>query len=96
MRIKFTNLYKLLPEKSKIFNKVNYLIKNNQFIGGEEVKNFELEFSLFTGSKFCVSVGNGTDALFLAIKSLKLKRGSEVIIPVNTWISTAEAAVDSG
>ena len=68
MKIKFTNLYKLLPEKNKIFNKINYLIKNNQFVGGEEVKKFELEFSLFTGSKFCVSVANGTDALFLAIK----------------------------
>ena len=96
MKINFTNLYKLTPEKNKIFKKINYLIKKNQFIGGEEVVKFETEFSKFTRSKYCVSVANGTDALILAIKALKLKNGSEVIVPVNTWIATAEAVLASG
>ena len=73
MKINFTNLYKLAPEKNKIFKKINHLIKKNQFIGGEEVIKFEAEFSKFTGSRYCVSVANGTDALLLAIKALKLK-----------------------
>ena len=38
-------------------------------------------------------VGNGTDALEIAIQSLNLRKGSEVILPVNTWISTAEAII---
>ena len=71
MKINFTNLYKLQPEKNKIFNKINYLIKTNQFIGGKEVIKFEAEFSKFTGSRYCVSVANGTDALLLSIKALK-------------------------
>ena len=69
------------------------MIKSSKFVGGTEVKLFEKNFSKFTGSKYTVSLGNGTDALEIAIKSLSLKKGSEVILPVNTWISTAEAIV---
>ena len=94
--IKFTDLYKLAPDKKKITNKINYLIRNNKFIGGDEVVKFEKEFSKFTGSKYCISVANGTDALYLAIKTLKLKNECEAIVPVNTWISTAEAIVNAG
>ena len=96
MKVKFTNLYKIIPNKKKIFNKINFLIKNSRFVGGEEVINFENNFSRFTGAKYCVTVGNGTDALEIAIKALNLKKNSEIIVPVNTWISTAEAVVNNG
>ena len=96
MKIKFTNLYKLLSDKSKIINKINTLIKQSQFIGGREVENFEKNFRKFVKAKYCVTVGNGTDALEIAVASLKLKKNSEVILPVNTWISTAEAIVSNG
>ena len=52
-------------------------------------------FSKFTGSKYTVGLGNGTDALEIAVKSLNIKENSEVILPVNTWISTAEAALSN-
>ena len=94
-QVKFTNLYKLVPEKKKIFSKINSLIKNSKFIGGKEVKLFEKNFANFVGSKNCTSVANGTDALEMAVKSLKIKKGSEIIVPVNTWISTAEAVLAS-
>ncbi len=74
MKIKFTNLYKLLSDKSKIINKINTLIKQSQFVGGEEVENFEKNFRKFVKAKYCVSVGNGTDALEIAVASLKLKK----------------------
>lgn len=96
MKIKFTDLYKLVHNKQKIFKKINSLIKNNQFVGGKEVNLFEKEFSSYTGSKYCVTLANGTDALILAIKALNIKKNSEVIVPVNTWISTAEAVVACG
>ncbi len=95
MRIKFTNLYKLIPEKKNIFFKINSLIKKSQFVGGKEVKKFEKSFSNYVGAKYCVSLGNGTDALEIAVNSLNLKKGSEVILPVNTWISTAEAVLSN-
>ncbi len=96
MKVKFTNLYKIIPNKNLIFKKINYLIKNSKFVGGEEVINFENDFSKFTSSKYCTSVGNGTDALEIAVKALKLKKNSEIIVPVNTWISTAEAVINNG
>ena len=40
MKVKFTNLYKLISEKKKIFNKINLLIKKSSFVGGKDVKNF--------------------------------------------------------
>ena len=95
-KINFTNLYKLIPQKKKILNKINFIIKNSKFIGGDIVESFEKKFSNFVGSKYCVTVGNGTDALEIAVRSLKLKKGSEIIVPVNTWISTAEAVVNNG
>jgi dTDP-4-amino-4,6-dideoxygalactose transaminase len=93
MNVKFFDIYKAAPTKKKIFLSIIKSIKNNNFIGGEEVKKFEDNFSKFIGIKNTISVGNGTDALEIAIKSLNLKKGSEVIIPVNTWISTAEAVI---
>jgi dTDP-4-amino-4,6-dideoxygalactose transaminase len=95
MRVKFTNLYKLIPKK-KFFLSLNSLIKKSIYVGGNEVKKFEKNFSNFTGTKYCISVANGTDALEIAIKSLNLKKGSEIIVPNNTWISTAEAVVNNG
>ncbi len=96
MKVKFTNLYKLIYNKKEIFNKIQNLVKNSHFSGGDEVLKFENSFKKFVGAKYCVSVGNGTDALEIAIKSLSLKKNSEIIIPVNTWIATAEAVVNNG
>ena len=92
-KINFFDLYKLIPEKKKIFSKINSLVKNSKFIGGEEVENFEKNFSKYVKAKYCISLGNGTDAIEIALKSLNLKKNSEVIVPVNTWISTAEAVI---
>ena len=91
MQVNFTNLYKLIPEKKKILREINTLISNSKFIGGKEVKIFENNFSNFVKAKYCITVGNGTDALEIALMSLNLKKGSEIIVPNNTWISTAEA-----
>ena len=95
MKVKFTDLYKIIHDKKKILSRINQLIKGSNFIGGEEIDLFEKNFSKFTGSKYAVSLGNGTDALEIAIKSLNIKKNSEVILPVNTWISTAEAVLSN-
>ena len=96
MKVKFTDLYKLAPQKKLILSKINTLIKKSKFVGGKEVDKFEKNFAKFTGAKYCASLGNGTDALEIAVKSFNLQKNSEVIVPVNTWISTAEAVVNNG
>ena len=94
--IKFSDLdlqHKLL--KRDLFLSFNETFKSNQFIGGKNINQFEKNFSKIIKSKFCIGVANGTDALEIAIKSLNLKKNSEVLVPANTWISTAEAVVQN-
>jgi len=65
------------------------------FIQGDEVKNFEKNFSDYLEVKYCISVNSGTDALILGLRSLNLKPQDEVIIPANTFIATALGATEN-
>ena len=79
---------------------INYLNKSisKGWISSEgpEVKRFENNFSNFIGSKYSVAVSSGTAALEIALKSLELKKGDEVIIPNFTIISNAMAVLKEG
>lgn len=59
------------------------------YIEGDEDKIFEKAFAEYCDNKYCVGVGNGLDALFLALKALGIKDGDEIIVPSNTYIATA-------
>ena len=81
---------------NEILRKVKNLILGSNFIGGKEVSLFEKRFKKFCNVKHCITVGNGTDALSIALKSLNLKKNSEVIVPAMTWKSTALAPLNLG
>lgn len=66
------------------------------YIEGEEDENFEKLFASYCNRKYCVGVGNGLDALFLALKALGIKEDDEVIVPSNTYIATALAVTYAG
>ncbi|GAA1613257.1 DegT/DnrJ/EryC1/StrS family aminotransferase [Actinoplanes couchii] len=72
------------------------VIADTAFIGGAEVAAFEREYAAFAGLPHCVGVANGTDALELAFKAVGVGPGSEVILPANTFIATAEAVARTG
>jgi dTDP-4-amino-4,6-dideoxygalactose transaminase len=72
------------------------VLENTSFILGAEVKSFEDAFAAFTGAKHCVGVGNGTDALELALRAVGVGPGDEVIMPTNTFIATPLAAARAG
>jgi dTDP-4-amino-4,6-dideoxygalactose transaminase len=74
---------------------VRSVIDNSAFIGGPAVDSFEQEFAQYLGASFCIGVGNGTDALEIAIAALDLPTG-EIIVPANSFIATAEAVTRSG
>ena len=61
------------------------------FIGGPAVADFERDYARHIGTQYCVGVGNGTDALELALRAVEVEPGGEVILPANTFIATAEA-----
>ncbi len=67
------------------------------FIGGTPVERFERDFAAWVGpGSFAAGCGNGTDALYLAAKALRLPAGSEAIVPSMTFIATVEALVHAG
>lgn len=66
------------------------------FVGGEQVERFEQEYAEFAGAGHCIGVANGTDAIELALRASGVGPGSEVIIPANTFIATAEAVARAG
>lgn len=61
------------------------------FVDGPPVADFEKQYAEFTGVDHCVGVGNGTDALELALRAVGVGPGGEVVIPANTFVATAEA-----
>lgn len=72
------------------------VIARNRFVGGEEVEAFEAEWAAYCGTEYAVGVGNGTDALTLALRALDLGPGDDVIVPANTFVATVEAIVLAG
>ena len=65
------------------------------YIGGPAVARFEAAFADYCGARHCVGVGNGLDALVLALRALEIGPGDEVIVPANTFIATARAGSSS-
>lgn len=66
------------------------------FVMSDDVAAFEREFAAFLGAGHCVGVGNGTDAIEIALRAAGIGAGDEVILPANTFIATAEAVVRAG
>lgn len=74
--------------QSDIDRSIARVLESGRYILGDEVTKFEVEFAEFVGSSFCVSVGNGLDALRLALSAVGVCPGDEVIVPSHTFIAT--------
>lgn len=95
--VPFNDLHaQYLSIKSEIDEAIERTIKNSAFIRGSEVEAFENNFAKLIGVKHCVSCANGTDALYIAMRALGVKRGDEVIVPAHSWISTSETVTQAG
>ena len=73
-----------------------HVFERSWYISGEEDKAFEDAFAEYCGTRYCVGVGNGLDALMLTLKALDIGEGDEVIVPSNTYIATALAVTYVG
>jgi dTDP-4-amino-4,6-dideoxygalactose transaminase len=97
IKVPFSNLYDQYIElKIEIDEAIESVIKLSSFIRGPFVTKFEQEFAKCIGVKHCISCGNGTDSLFIAMKALAIKLGDEVIAPAHSWISTSETISQAG
>ncbi len=75
---------------------IEEILQSGEFVLGPAVERFERAFADLCGVKYAVSVANGTDAIFLALKALEVGEGDEVITVPNTFLSTVGAIVQAG
>jgi len=93
MKVNFVDLKRqYLPMIGELMKSVDDVIDTTSFVGGKYLTEFEEKFAAYHGAKYCVGVGSGTDALWLALKAYGIGDGDEVIVPANTFIATAFAA----
>jgi dTDP-4-amino-4,6-dideoxygalactose transaminase len=97
MKVPLVDLYaQYLTIKEDVDAAIARTIANSSFIGGEDLREFEAEFAKYCDTRACVGVGNGTDALYLALRGLGIGPGDEVITVAHTFIATAEAISQAG
>jgi dTDP-4-amino-4,6-dideoxygalactose transaminase len=98
--IKFLDLKKINELYETAFQeKLKSVLENGWYILGKEVAAFESDFANYCGTKHCIGVGNGFDALVLIFKGYillgKLQKGDEVIVPANTYIASILAILEA-
>lgn len=97
MKVPFVDLqtqYRSIKEE--VGERLNSVMSSCGFILGDEVSAFEKEFAAFIGSKYCVGISSGTDALHLALREAGIGKGHEVLIPADTFAATALAVIYAG
>lgn len=98
--IDFLNLAKINNKyRTEILEAFTRVLDSGWYIGGKELKNFELAFAEYCGVKFAIGVANGLDALTLTLRAWKLmgklKDGDKVIVPANTYIASVLAVTEN-
>ena len=96
--IPFLDLYQINKRFKSDFEAVlSSVLKNGQYILGPYVQRFETSFAQYCGSKYCIGVGNGLEALTLILKAYIylgiLKKGDKVIVPSHTFIASILAVI---
>ena len=99
--IKFLDLQKITEKYSEeIHAAVNRVVDSGWYLQGNEVKAFEEHFAQYIGTKHCIGVGNGLDALIWIYRAYVelgvMKPGDEVIVPANTFIASVLAITENG
>ena len=97
MNIPFADIKKqYVSISNEINDAIQEVLNDTAFIRGKYVENFEKNLSKMYGINHCIGVGNGTDAIYLALRALDIGKGDEVITVCNSWISTSEVIGQAG
>src|SRR6266480_1759120 len=97
MKIPFVDLHaQYLTIKQEIDRAIAEVIAESAYIRGRHVDAFEQAWARTLGVKRCISCANGTEAIYVALRGLGLKRGDEVITSAHSWISTSETITQAG
>jgi dTDP-4-amino-4,6-dideoxygalactose transaminase len=84
------------PIKGEVMRTIEQVLDSMQLYLGPNTRAFEEEFAAYCGTHYCVTVGNGTDALHLALRAAGVGAGAEVITVAHTFFATTEAIVMAG
>ncbi len=97
MKVPFVSFKPLEAElNTQLHDAFERVLANSWYIDGREDKAFEDAFAAYCHSAYCIGVGNGLDALMLALRAMDIGSGDEVIVPSNTFIATALAVTYVG
>jgi dTDP-4-amino-4,6-dideoxygalactose transaminase len=95
--IEYENLHKLnAPFLNAYRQAFDRVLDSGWFILGNQVKEFERAFASYCGCAHAIGVGNGLDALTLALRSFDFKPGDEVLVPSNTYVATILSVLQCG
>ena len=95
--IKFLDLEKINNRfRVEIDDRIKAILDKGWYLQGEENEKFTKNFAHYCGSKYCVGVANGLDAINLIIRAYGFKEGDEIIVPSNTYIATILAVSENG
>lgn len=95
--IKFLDLEKVNNRfRDEIDSRISRILDKGWYLQGEENETFSDNFAKYCGTKYCIGVANGLDALNLIIKSFDFGLGDEIIVPANTYIATILAISQNG
>jgi dTDP-3-amino-3,4,6-trideoxy-alpha-D-glucose transaminase len=86
----------LEPYRDRLVERIAAVVESGRYILGPEVEAFERELAGYLDVPHVVGVGNGTDALTIALRALGVRPGDEVVLPSFTFYATAEAVVGAG
>ena len=86
----------LLALREEILDRLTAVVERGIYILGPEVEAFERELAEYMGVRHAIGVGNGTDAITIALRALGVKPGDEVVVPSFTFYASAEAIVNAG
>ena len=97
MEVKATVLNRQFKKYEQEYKKAAMeALESGWYILGNRCEKFELEFASYIGTKYCVGLNSGQDALTLAIRALGIGAGDEVIVPANTYIATVLGITENG
>lgn len=97
MNINFAELSRQYKKYQAEYEEVALrVLRSGWYILGKELEHFEKDYATYMGEKYCIGVGNGLDALRLALSALNVGDGDEVIVQANTYIATALAITQNG
>ena len=95
--IEYENLHNL---NKTLFNEYklafNEVLESGWYVLGNKVKEFESQFSNYCNTQYCIGVANGLDALNLSLRAFQFEKGTEVLVPSNTYIATILSIVENG